>query len=93
MPGRWFAWLAVTGLVLAAHAPAVAGAPDIVVAQANNTQAGDTPSNRPRHRPPARITVYPSDRFYRDCNTRYEVQHRASGDVIYPQINCQWSVR
>jgi len=48
------------------------------------------------YRPRTRITVtpYPSfDRLHRDCRAWYEVQHRPSGDVIYPQMNCQWSVR
>jgi hypothetical protein len=83
----------VAGLVFAmfASTPANAGASDIVVAQAADA-APANPTVR-RHRPPTRITVYPTDRLHRDCRAWYEVQHRPSGDVIYPQVNCQWSVR
>jgi hypothetical protein len=94
MPARRIAPLAaITALAFAVFAPATAnaGSPDIVVAQAEYAT-----TSRPivhRRRPPTRITVYRTDRLYRDCNTFYQVQHRPSGDVIYPQINCQWSVR
>jgi hypothetical protein len=95
MPGRQVVSLAaVAGLLFAvvASVPARAGSSNIVVAQAGDSAPAARPVVR-RHRPPARITVYPADRLYRDCNTFYELQHRPSGDVIYPQINCQWSVR
>jgi len=94
MLGRQIATLAAaTGLAVAVSAPvpAVAGSPTIVVAQ-----AGDAPAIHPtvrRHRPPTHITVYPTERLQRDCRAWYEVQHRPSGNVIYPQMNCQWTVR
>jgi hypothetical protein len=85
---------AIAALVLAVFtsAPASAGTSNMVVAQAGDVSTASRPTVH-RRRPPTRITVYPTDRLYRDCNTFYEVQHRLSGDVIYPQINCQWSVR
>jgi hypothetical protein len=47
-----------------------------------------------RHRTRITVTPYPSyERLHRDCRAWYEVQHRPSGNVIYPQMNCQWSVR
>jgi hypothetical protein len=93
MPARRIVPLAaITALVFAEFAPATAsaGSPNIVVAQAEYAT-----TSRPivHRRPPTRITVYRTDRLYRDCNTFYQVQHRPSGDVIYPQINCQWSAR
>ena len=94
MPGRRLVPLAaITGLVFAVFSsmPANAGSSDIVVAQAGYATSADPPVRR--HRQPTRITVYPTDRLYRDCNTFYEVQHRPSGNVIYPQVNCQWSIR
>ena len=93
MPGRPIVPLAVAGLVFAvfASAPASAGASNIVVAQAGDASRADLSTRR--RRPPTHITVYPTDRLHRECRAWYELQHRPSGDVIYPQMNCQWSVR
>jgi hypothetical protein len=92
MPGRQVGWLAASiALALAfSHAPAAAGASDLVVAQAGYASAADPP---PRRRHPARVTVYPLERLHRECRSWLELQHRPSGDVLYPQMNCQWSVR
>jgi hypothetical protein len=80
----------VAGFSAMMSTSASAASSTIVVAQAY-----DAPPVH-RYRPHTRITVtpYPSyDRLHRDCRAWYEVQHRPSGDVIYPQMNCQWSVR
>jgi hypothetical protein len=95
MPGRLFAlFAALLGLAFSALAtePALAGSPDIVLAQAGDAVPTNATSRR-HNRRPTRITVYPNSRLQRDCRAWYEVQHRPSGDVIYPQINCQWTVR
>lgn len=89
---RQIALLAGVGLVFALFAttPVVAESPKLVVAQAYaGSPAAGTPERRHR---PTRITIYP-DRFYRQCNAWYQLQHRPSGDVIYPQMYCRWAVR
>jgi hypothetical protein len=86
---RHIALLGSVGLVFAVFTttPVVADPPNLVVAQAYGA-----PPAVHRHRP-TRITIYPSDRIYRQCTAWYELQHRPSGDVIYPQMNCHWAVR
>jgi hypothetical protein len=81
---RHIALLGSVGLVFAVltTTPVVADPPGLVVAQA-----------APRPHRPTRITIYPSDRFYRQCTSWLELQHRPSGDVLYPQMNCHWAVR
>jgi hypothetical protein len=86
---RHIALLGSVGLVFAVltTTPVVADPPNVVVAQAY-----DVPPAARRH-PPTRITVYPSDRIYRQCTSWLELQHRPSGDVLYPQMSCHWAVR
>jgi hypothetical protein len=86
---RHIALLGSVGLVFAAltTTPVVADPPNLVVAQADGA-----PLVVRRHRP-TRLTVYPSDRLYRQCVSWLELQHRPSGDVLYPQMNCHWAVR
>jgi hypothetical protein len=86
---RHIALLGSVGLVFAllTAMPAAADPANLVVAQAY-----DAPPPAHRHRP-TRLTVYPSDRIYRQCTSWLELQHRPSGDVLYPQMNCHWAVR
>ena len=86
---RHIALLGSVGLVFAVLTtmPVAADPPNVVVAQGY----GAPPAAR-RHRP-TRITIYPSDRIYRQCTSWLELQHRPSGDVLYPQMNCHWAVR
>jgi hypothetical protein len=91
---RPIALLTAAALSLAfAGGPAAAGsASTMVVAQA--TQPPAVAERVPRvHRRPTNITVYPTGRYYRQCTDWYELQHRPSGDVIYPQMSCHWVAR
>jgi hypothetical protein len=47
-----------------------------------------TPQVAPRVRP--RIEVNPPRLLYRRCADWYELQHRPSGTVLYPQMRCWW---
>ena len=44
--------------------------------------------------PPAtragRIVIHPRPLLYRRCVDWYELQHRPSGTVLYPQMRCWW---
>ena len=44
--------------------------------------------------PPAtragRIVIRPRPLLYRRCIDWYELQHRPSGTVLYPQMRCWW---
>jgi hypothetical protein len=37
-----------------------------------------------------RIEIYPRRLLYRRCTDWYELQHRPSGTVLYPQMRCWW---
>jgi hypothetical protein len=44
--------------------------------------------------PPARsrgrITIHPGRLLYRRCIDWYELQHRPSGTVLFPEMRCRW---
>jgi hypothetical protein len=53
-----------------------------------------TPSP-PTHYPPRRyagrrIEIYPGRLLFRRCVDWYELQHRPSGTVLFPQMHCWW---
>jgi hypothetical protein len=37
-----------------------------------------------------RIVISPSPLLYRRCIDWYELQHRPSGTVLFPQMHCWW---
>ena len=57
-------------------------------------RAQTTPSVQPYAPVPprgrARIEVVPRPLLYRHCVDWYELQHRPSGTVLYPQMHCCW---
>jgi hypothetical protein len=44
----------------------------------------------PASRAGRRIVITPRPLLYRRCIDWYELQHRPSGTVLYPQIRCWW---
>jgi len=46
-----------------------------------------TPPAAPARR---RIEINPRPLLYRRCLDWYELQHRPSGTVLYPQMRCWW---
>ena len=50
-----------------------------------------TPSPPPTQRYTGRrIEIYPGRLLYRRCVDWYELQHRPSGTVLFPQMRCWW---
>jgi hypothetical protein len=86
--GKTVLWAAGLGLAAIATQPA-ASAP----AKSAATTAPTELSAQQRRRPPARITVVPLSRYYRQCDSWLAVEHRPSGDVITPQMRCRWALR
>ncbi|MGC1776422.1 MAG: hypothetical protein WBB34_00635 [Xanthobacteraceae bacterium] len=43
----------------------------------------------PRH-VRGRITIHPGRLLYRRCTDWYELQHRPSGTVLFPEMRCWW---
>jgi hypothetical protein len=57
-------------------------------AQPSSTaQPGGPP---PPHHARTRIEVNPGRLLYRRCTDWYELQHRPSGTVLFPQMRCWW---
>ena len=75
-------------MILALAALPVVGAAPHASAQ-TIAQAGEpsAPAQRPvRHR----IEIHPRPLLYRRCVDWFELQHRPSGTVLYPQMRCHW---
>jgi len=77
------------GIANLAATPSVAGSSDFVVAQAGDVSTANSTARYHRRR----LTVYPSEGIYRECNSWLQLQHRPSGDVLYPQVHCYWTRR
>jgi len=65
----------------APHAPAQPSP----YAQSEPSVPGSAPPSARR-----RIEIYPRPLLYRRCIDWYELQHRPSGTVLYPQTRCWW---
>ena len=44
----------------------------------------------PRRMARRHIEIYPGRLLYRRCVDWYELQHRPSGTVLFPQMRCWW---
>jgi hypothetical protein len=49
-----------------------------------------TPPAPPPRYARRRIVISPSPLLYRRCIDWYELQHRPSGTVLFPQMRCWW---
>lgn len=80
-----------------------AQARDAVAARAAGASPTDVSAQERRRIPPRRLRIYPRDnpaevypRFdpgpnaVRDCTATYVQEHRPSGTVITPRMNCYW---
>ena len=79
------------GLVLVCAAGGIASA---LTAEPATYGESDGISGRPApsrvvHQRP-RIDINPRPPLYRRCVDWYELQHRPSGTVLYPQMRCWW---
>jgi hypothetical protein len=76
-------------ILTALLAPFAAGA---TRAQAQQTSPIAEPSltTPPASRSAGRIVIHPRPLLYRRCVDWYELQHRPSGTVLYPQMRCWW---
>ena len=73
--------------IMALAAAAMLGAASLAMAQ---TQIVPGAQPAPPHHAPARIQINPRPLLYRRCVDWYELQHRPSGTVLYPQMRCWW---
>jgi hypothetical protein len=65
---------------------AVAASAVLGVAQTSFAQVNTPPARHAR----TRIEINPRPLLYRRCVDWYELQHRPSGTVLYPQMRCWW---
>ncbi|MFY9693263.1 MAG: hypothetical protein WA776_13775 [Xanthobacteraceae bacterium] len=71
--------LTIVALPFVVAAPAAAQNETLPIAQ----------SGTPQHRR-GRITIHPGRLLYRRCVDWYELQHRPSGTVLFPEMRCRW---
>jgi hypothetical protein len=77
MPPRTLALTMIIAVLTGATMPAMA-------------QTQTMPSPPPQRLVPHRVEIYPRPLLYRRCTDWYELQHRPSGTVLYPQMHCWW---
>ncbi len=82
-PKSLIALLILAALPFAVAAPAAAQNETSPIAQPG------TASPAPRHIR-GRITIHPGRLLYRQCVDWYELQHRPSGPVLFPEMRCWW---
>ena len=83
-------------LAVALSAVPLAGAAPKALAQQTSPIAEPsltTPPAPPPRYARGRIVINPPPLLYRRCVDWYELQHRPSGDVLYPQVHCYWTRR
>jgi len=70
------------------------GVPDAVAQTVSSPVAGPErstlPPPPPRRYVGQRIEIHPGRPLYRRCVDWYELQHRPSGTVLFPQMHCWW---
>jgi hypothetical protein len=80
-------------LLIALAAVALSGGAVPAVAQQTSPVSQpslSTPPAPPPRYARRRIVISPSPLLYRRCVDWYELQHRPSGTVLYPQMRCWW---
>jgi hypothetical protein len=91
-------WAALAGLLLAGTAQAqtaVSGAegarkPAVTDASSQNRKPRRVPIYRPDWEPDVYPRYNPGPNAVRDCTATYVQEHRPSGTVITPRMNCYW---
>lgn len=74
-------------IVVIAFAALAFAAPD---ALAQTSRIAQPPEPAPLHHARGRITIHPGRLLYRRCVDWYELQHRPSGTVLFPEMRCWW---
>jgi hypothetical protein len=97
--------LAAAFSLLASGAEAQTAVQGTRTAQASQLTADDLAAQPPARRPLKRLRIYPRNqadpddvypRYFpgqnavRECNATYVQEHRPSGTVIVPRMNCYW---
>ncbi len=79
-------------VILALAALPLFGAPPRAFAQTTTSPTAQPagPASPPLRHGRRRIVINPRPLLYRRCVDWYELQHRPSGTVLYPQMRCWW---
>jgi hypothetical protein len=85
MSVRPFMLIALAALSLAAAAPRARA--QAVSSPVAGPELGTPLAQRTAH---GRIEINPGRLLYRRCVDWYELQHRPSGTVLFPQMRCWW---
>jgi hypothetical protein len=63
----------------------------LATAEPSMSQGVQSGAYRPAlHHPRPRIEIHPRPLLYRRCVDWYELQHRPSGTVLFPEMRCWW---
>ena len=76
--------IALTALALFGATPSAHAQQTSPIAEPSFTTPPAPSHSRPR------ILINPRPLLYRRCVDWYELQHRPSGTVLYPQMRCWW---
>ncbi len=83
--------ITITAIAALALPVTLIGAAPPARAQQTTPVAGPSQSALPApQRVRRRLEIYPRPLLYRRCVDWYELQHRPSGTVLYPQMRCWW---
>jgi hypothetical protein len=74
----------LAGLPVVALPPQATAQPRPVAQPVESSFSAPTPTSR------RRIEINPRPLLYRRCVDWYELQHRPSGTVLFPQTRCWW---
>ena len=77
-------------IALAVVALSTGAAPAIAQTSPLSEPTLTTPPAPPPRYARRRIVIGPPPLLYRRCVDWYELQHRPSGTVLYPQMRCWW---
>jgi hypothetical protein len=83
---RFFVIATLTAALTISFTPSTRAQQTSPIAEPSLTTPPASPSVRSAHR----IVINPRPLLYRRCIDWYELQHRPSGTVLYPQMHCWW---
>ncbi len=77
-------------ILIAIMVPALLAASQAVAQNDASPLAQPGFASPPARHVSGRITIHPGRLLYRRCTDWYELQHRPSGTVLFPEMRCWW---
>jgi hypothetical protein len=86
----WIRWTMTKSLTLIISVAVLLSPAPQARAQQTSPIAEPSLATPPTPRASRRIVINPRPLLHRRCVDWYELQHRPSGTVLYPQMRCWW---